>query len=41
LKFVVSVTHGPDLGEAQSTVKLCNIDLGAVNDKGCGASSSS
>ena len=41
LQIMVSVLHGPDLGEAQSTVQLRDIDLGALHDKGCGASSSS
>ena len=41
LKITVPVLHDPSLGEAQSTVKLCNVDLGALHDKGYGASSSS
>ena len=41
MKIMASVLHGPGLGEAQSTVKICNIDLVAVHDKGYGASSRS
>ena len=41
MKIMVSVLRGPDLGDTQSNVKLCNIDPGALHDKGCGASSSS